>query len=233
MIYVLNFKSYLKNPKEYLTLIKKLEKINANFWLAINPYFYLAIYPYINKSKFKIGLQNLGPNIDKPQTGETVYNFYLINKADFILLGHSERFKLGENQKIIINKLRTLQDKRLKFFIFFSENSFKIPKNFSDVKKETEKNLKNYLKFVKAQNYNKILFVYEPWWAISTESGLTPSKKFLEEFLKWYKNKFNFPILYGGSYNFLLKQQYKNLNFDGFVLGKSSTKIKELKKIVG
>jgi len=233
MIYVLNFKSYLKSVKEYLISIKKLKKLNTYFWLAINPYFYLSIYKILHKSKFKIGLQNLSILTDKPQTGEVVYDFELVNKAYFVLIGHSERFKLGENTEIVKNKLKGLQDKNLKLLIFFSENSYKPSKDFSSVRKETQKNLENYLKVIKPQNYKKILLVYEPWWAISSEKGITPSTKFLDEFLKWYKDRFNFPILYGGSYNSLLKEEYKNLDFQGFVLGKSSLSIKELKKIIG
>jgi hypothetical protein len=43
MIFVLNFKTYLKKEKDYLNLIKKIEKLKGEFWLAINPYFYLSL----------------------------------------------------------------------------------------------------------------------------------------------------------------------------------------------
>lgn len=237
MILVLNFKSYLKNRKNYLELSVKLKKIKeAEFWLALNPYFFLSLTPELKKN-FKIGLQNLGPISEKPQTGETVYDFELVNLADFVLLGHSERYRLGENQEIVKQKIKTLQDKNLKLLIFFSENSYQPKEKFSQVKKETEKNLKEFLSIIKKENYKKIYFVYEPWWAISSETGKVPSKKFLEEFLNWYKNFLNLyskvpmPILYGGSYNSKLVEAYRGLSFDGYVLGKASTSINELRFI--
>jgi triosephosphate isomerase len=237
MILVLNFKTYFRKTTDYLNLIKKLESLNGNFWLAINPYFYLKIYPLINKKKFKIGLQNLGPITKKPQTGETIYDFELIKKIDFVLIGHSERYRLGENLELIKEKIKTLQDKNLKLLIFFSENSYQPKDNFSQIKKQIEKNLKDILSIIKKENYRKIYFVYEPWWAISTESGKIPEKKFLEEFLIWYQKfiqdlNYKFPIFYGGSYNSKLAKIYQGLKFNGYVLGKASTDIKEIKRIL-
>ncbi|GIW68031.1 MAG: triosephosphate isomerase [Candidatus Parcubacteria bacterium] len=241
MIFVLNFKTYFKRSKEYLKLIKNLKNSKAEFWLAVNPYFYLNLIKSLKVKKFKglkIGLQNLGPISEKPQTGETIYDFEGINLADFVLLGHSERYRLGENKEIIKEKIRTLQDKNLKLLIFFSENSYRPKNRFSQVKKQIEENLKEFLAVIKKENYKKIYFVYEPWWAISTEVGKIPSREFLEEFLEWYfefinfKFKFSFPILYGGSYNSKLAEIYQGLKFNGYVLGKASTDIEELKKII-
>jgi triosephosphate isomerase len=229
MIFVLNFKTYFKKEKDYLNLIKKIQKLKGQFWLAINPYFYFSLIKKIKNKKFKIGIQNLGPILEKPQTGEIIYDFEYINLGDFVLIGHSERYKLGENKEIIKEKIKSLQDKNLKLLIFFSENSYQFKERFQEVKKETEKNLKDFIQVIKEKNYKKIIFVYEPWWAISSEGGKIPSFDFLENFLNWYQNNFNFPIFYGGSYNSKIALMYKKLKFDGYVLGKASTDFKELK----
>ncbi|MER3406844.1 MAG: hypothetical protein C4278_00205, partial [Patescibacteria group bacterium] len=73
MIYILNFKTYFKKEKNYLKLINSLKKIKTNneIWLALNPYFFFSL---IKKIKgFKIGIQNLGFDFEKPQTGEIIY----------------------------------------------------------------------------------------------------------------------------------------------------------------
>lgn len=234
MIIVLNFKTYLRRKNDYLKLAQKLKKLKKNdLWLALNPYFYLSVAQPLKKMGFKIGLQNLAPLLTKPQTGETIFDFELINYADFVLLGHSERYRLGENKKIILEKIRTLQDKNLKLLIFFSENSHQAKTKFFQVQKQTEKNLKNFLSVIRKPNYRKIYFVYEPWWAISTETGKPPTKEFLEDFLKWYRKQIKIPILYGGSYNSKLASFYEGLKFDGYLLGKASIDIKELKLILG
>ncbi len=233
MILVLNFKTYFKKTNHYLQLIKKLPKVkNTQIWLALNPYFYLILKRKIKRKDIKIGIQNLGPISKKPQTGEIVYDFELINKADFVLIGHSERYRLGENIEIIKEKIKTLQEKNFKLLIFFSENSYQAPKDFSEVNLQTQKNLENFISVINPENYKKIYFVYEPWWAISTEKGQFPSRKFLEDFINWYRKRYLFPILYGGSYNSKLSSIYKGLNFDGYVLGRASTSIKEVKKII-
>ncbi len=232
MIYVLNFKTYFKKTKDYLSLIKKLIKIKSKnkIWLALNPYFYLTLRKKIKG--FKVGLQNLGFISEKPQTGEIIYEFELINKAHFVLLGHSERYRVGENLEVIEKKVNTLQDKKINLVIFFSENSYEPKENFEEVREETEKNLNFLLQRVKKENYKKIYLCYEPWWAISTEGGKLPSKEFLNDFLKWYRKNYFFPIFYGGSYNSKIKKLYSELNFDGFVLGKASISFEELKNLL-
>lgn len=234
---ILNFKTYLKNIEDHLELIKKLKNIRKELWLALNPYFYLILAKKL-KGLFKIGLQNIAPILEKPQTGETVYEFELINLADFVLLGHSERYRLGENLEIVKFKIKSLQDKKIKLFIFFSENSYKPVVKFDKIKNKLAKNLTELLSVVKKTNYQKIYLVYEPWWAISTEKGKIPEKNFLRNFLIWYNNflenkyKTKIPILYGGSFNSKLAEAYKGLNFDGYVLGKVSVNPKEIKKII-
>jgi len=236
MILVLNFKTYLKNIKEHLRIIKNLKKLNnLEFWLAVNPYFYLKLKSLVGKEKelknIKIGLQNLGKISLKPQTGEIVYDFEFVDKSYFVLIGHSERYKIGENIDIIKEKINTLQDKKIKLLIFFSENSYKPLSSFKKIKYKIQKNLNNILSVIKKENLKKVFLVYEPWWAISTEGGKIPEREFLEEFLDWYYSNYNLPIFYGGSFNLDLAEKYLDLKFNGYVLGKSSVNLNEIKKI--
>jgi len=234
MIYILNFKTYLKSLREHFSLITKLKKIKTRheLWLALNPYFYLSLYRKIKSSKIKVGLQNLGFVSSKPQTGEIISDFEGINSVYFVLLGHSERYRTGEDLEVIRKKIETLQNLNFKLVIFFSENSYNPKEKFSSLKNRLAKNLNFLLEPLTKNNYSKIYLVYEPWWAISTEGGKIPSSQFLKDFLKWYKQNYSFPILYGGSYNFELAKVYFYLKFDGYVLGKASTDAKEVKKIL-
>lgn len=238
-ILILNTKTYLITSQQYFSLINQLKFISSKkvkIWLAINPYFYLQIVKNTkNKNKYlSFGLQNISfiSENNKPQTGEVVINFEKINQAKFILLGHSERYRLGENLKIIKHKIDSLQNIKSNLVIFFSENSYKKQKNFKAVRKTIAKNLNFLIKDITPHNYQKIYLVYEPWWAISTEGNNKAEANFLQSFLEWYQQNYNFPILYGGSYNSQLALEYKDLNFNGYVIGKASTKIEEIKKII-
>ncbi|MCS7200895.1 MAG: triose-phosphate isomerase [Patescibacteria group bacterium] len=234
MIYILNFKNYLKREIDYLKIIKKLEKHKENFWLAINPYFYLNIAKKLKKPNLKLGLQNISLISTKPQTGEITPDFELIRKAKFVLIGHSERYRMGEDENIIHQKITTLQKTHFDLVIFFSENDYK-PKNyFYQARKKIEKNLLTILKLIKESNNHRIYLVYEPWWAISSEMGKIPSLDFLTDFLYWYKKTLGlkFPLLYGGSYNSKIAKEFRSLDFDGYVLGKASTDYSEIKRII-
>lgn len=230
MILILNYKTYFRKLSEYQKNLLRLKSQNIQIWHAINPYFYLNLRKKFTKAI--IGLQNLSLPTTKPLTGEISPSFELIAKADFVLLGHSERFKVGENQALIKEKIKLLQELPLKLVIFFSELS-PVPKTkFSQVKKETEKVCQNYLKVIQEKNLPKVIFVYEPWWAISSEKGQTPSKEFLQAFLDWFRPKYPIKILYGGSFNTNLAFRYQGLDFDGFVLGKAATNLSEVKKLI-
>lgn len=230
MILILNYKTYFRKLKEYQKNIASLKTKKIQIWHAVNPYFYLELRK--KYSQKIIGIQNLSLKIEKPLTGEISPDFELITKADFVLLGHSERFKIGEDINLIQKKIALLQNSPFKLVIFFSELSKKPKTKFSQVKNKTEKVLCNYLKSIQEKNLSKVIFVYEPWWAISSEQGKTPSKEFLQEFLCWFKEKYPTKILYGGSFNAKLALQYRGLDFDGFVLGRASTQLNEIKKII-
>lgn len=238
-ILILNTKTYINTLQKYLSLVNKLKLIpskKVKIWLAINPYFYLPIIENIPKQNkyLTFGLQNISfiSKDNKPQTGEVVVDFEKINKAQFILLGHSERYRLGENLKIIKHKIDSLQNIKNNLVIFFSENSYKQQKDFKYIKKNVADNLNFLIKDIAPHNYHKIYLVYEPWWAISTEGHNKAEKNFLQSFLEWYQQNYSFPILYGGSYNSQLAIEYKHLNFSGYVVGKASTKIQEIRKII-
>lgn len=235
-IIILNTKTYLITSQQYLSLINQLKLLSkkVKIWLAINPYFYLQIIKNSEKLNKYItfGLQNISFISNKPQTGEVVTDFEKINQAKFILLGHSERYRLGENLKIIKHKIDSLQNIKSNLVIFFSENSYKKQKNFKSIKKTIANNLNFLIKDVAPSNHCKIHLAYEPWWAISTEGHNKAEINFLQSFLEWYKQHYSFPILYGGSYNSQLAIEYKDLNFNGYVVGKVSNKIQEIKKII-
>lgn len=229
MILILNYKTYFRKLSEYQKHIQNLESKNVPVWHAINPYFYLDLRKKFPKKI--IGLQNLSLRSSKPLTGEIVADFELVKKANFVLLGHSERFKVGENQTLVKEKIKLLQDLPFKLVIFFSELSFEPKTKFSQVKRKTEKIFQSYLKTIKEKNLTKVIFVYEPWWAISSEKGQTPNKEFLQAFLDWFRPKYPIKILYGGSFTTNLALTYQGLDFDGFVLGRAATKLSEIKKL--
>ena len=75
------------------------------------------------------------------------------------------------------------------------------------------------------------IIAYEPLYSIGT--GVLPTKDELTIVIKALKDKYQLPVLYGGSVNDKNIIELKNIpNLDGFLLGGISLDLKSLKKLI-
>ena len=155
--------------------------------------------------------------------------------VDYIILGHSENRALGENDKIIEQKVLISLKNNLKIIFCIGENKKeKINKRTLMVlKKQISKVLK------KKYDLNKIMIAYEP--VLSIGSGKIPSsielkrivvtlKKFIK---KKFKPKSNPKILYGGSVDKEMIRTFRSISeLDGFLIGGASKSSKNFIDII-
>ncbi len=168
-----------------------------------------------------IGAQNCHENESYgPFTGFVNCKMLKNIGAQFVIVGHSENRKKGENDKLINLKIKSALKAKLKVIFCIGETL--VEKR----KKKTKSILSNQIKIglKKVKNKSKIFIAYEPVWAIGT--GIIPSSNDLIKTVQFIKSKFKkkFPkILYGGSVN---PKNIKNLkeidNIDGFLIGGAS-----------
>ena len=138
--------------------------------------------------------------------------------AKYVILGHSENRKLGENDKLINLKISAAIKCGLKIIFCIGETL--IEKR----KKVTKRILANQLNkgLNKIKNKKNILIAYEPVWAIG--SGLIPRESDLFETVDFIKGKVKgAKVLYGGSVNSKNISSLKDINnIDGFLVGGAS-----------
>ena len=138
--------------------------------------------------------------------------------AKYVILGHSENRKSGENDKLINLKISTAMNSGLKVIFCvgetFNEKRRKITKRI--LSKQITKGLS------RIKNKKAILIAYEPVWAIG--SGLIPKKSELLETVSFIKRKVKgAKVLYGGSVNSKNINTLKDINnIDGFLIGGAS-----------
>ena len=138
--------------------------------------------------------------------------------ARYVILGHSENRKLGENDELINSKIKSSLKSGLKVIFCIGETLKQKRKRI------TRKVLVNQIMkgLKKVKNKKKILIAYEPVWAIG--SGLIPREKDLFETIKYIKKQVKgVKVLYGGSVNHKNINSLKKIdNLDGFLIGGAS-----------
>ncbi|MDB3885523.1 triose-phosphate isomerase [Candidatus Pelagibacter sp.] len=150
--------------------------------------------------------------------------------AHFVIIGHSENRKRGENDELINLKIKSALEAKLKVIFCIGEtlNEKRKKKTKSILSKQIKIGLKNI------KNKSNIFIAYEPVWAIGT--GIIPKSKDLFKTVEFVKSKFKdklLKVLYGGSVN---PQNITNLkeinNIDGFLIGGASQNAKKFIDIV-
>ena len=138
--------------------------------------------------------------------------------AKYVILGHSENRKSGENDKLINLKIKAAIKFGLKVIYCVGEtlNEKKNKVTKKVLVKQIEKGLS------KIKNKKSLIIAYEPVWAIGT--GLIPTKNELHEAVNFIKTKVRgVKVLYGGSVNPKNISNLKDIdNIDGFLVGGAS-----------
>ena len=210
----------------------KSKEINKGRLIYCPPYTLISSF----SKKFKncqigIGGQNCHESESYgPFTGSINSRMLKNIGAHFVIIGHSENRKKGEDNRLINLKIKSALEAKLKVIFCIGEtlSEKRKKKTQSILSKQIKVGLDNI------KNTSNIFIAYEPVWAIGT--GIVPKSNDLLKTVKFIKSKFKDKspkVLYGGSVN---PQNVKNLkeikNIDGFLIGGASQNAKKFIDIV-
>ena len=202
-----------------VTFIKKYKKNNIKLI-----YFPPATLINLLSQKFKntsidVGAQNCFHEENHGAYTGQINSFMLKDAgAKYIILGHSENRKLGEDNNLINRKIKSSIKSGLKIIFCIGETLSQ--KNKKNTKKILSQQIIQGLKNV--ENKKNIIIAYEPVWAIG--SGLIPKETEIFDIVSFIKNKVKgSKVLYGGSVNTNNINLLKKIdNVDGFLIGGAS-----------
>lgn len=235
----------LKEAQKMFSMLKLGVK-NSKAQLVVCPPFV-----YLNEAKkvfenglIKIGAQNCfwedTPIGGGAFTGEVSAKMLKNIGARYVILGHSERrINMGETTEQVNKKIKAVLENGLVPVICFGESLVERQQSQSFI--SIEKELNEMLEKISKDNIAKIIFAYEPDWAIGTNNNcladdvLTMAlfvKKILgEKYGKRIKESIKF--LYGGSVNLSNAKSYlENEAINGLLIGGASLNIKEFLSIL-
>ena len=223
----LNTLNSLHNVEKFL---KKFKKNKFTKIIYCPPYTLIRpMSKKLQKSKIKVGAQNCHEaEIPGAFTGSVNPSMLKSVGAKYVIIGHSENRRDGEDDKLINRKIKTSLKMGLKVIFCIGETLQEKRKKIK--KKILIKQIENGLRNIKTKK--NIIIAYEPVWAIGT--GLIPKIKDLSLTIAFIKKRMkNVKILYGGSVNPKNIQQLKIIdNIDGFLVGGASQDSKKFIDII-
>ncbi len=146
--------------------------------------------------------------------------------VEYVIIGHSDRRKLGETDEVVARKIATAVKDGLKPILCVGEN--RAERDAGKAKEVVERELKIGLSLL-AEPYtpNPVIVAYEPIWAIGTGNPDIP-----ENMLEMV-NLIRGTAIYGGSITSKNAEEFlKHKEISGALVGGASLKSEEIKKIV-
>ena len=185
----------------------------------------------LKNTNIEVGAQNSHENENSgPYTGHVNSKMLKSVGAKYVILGHSENRKEGENDKLINLKIKSAIKTGLKVIFCIGETLNE--KRNKKTNQVLARQISNGLKLI--NNKSNIIIAYEPVWSIGT--GVIPKSEDLKKSVSFIKSKFRKKspkVLYGGSVNANNITELKNISMiDGFLIGGASQDSKKFIDII-
>ena len=239
-----NWKMFKTIP-EALELVNGLKKncaqVSDREILVCPPFTALyAVSQVIKGSNIKLGAQNLFWETKGAFTGEIAPGMLVDAGCKYVIIGHSERRQyFGETDETVNKKMKAAFAAGLVPIVCIGETLAEREKNitFSVV----ERQVKNGLAGLAAEQSKTIVIAYEPVWAIGTGKTATPqqAEEVHAHVRKLYGGMYGdavsdaVRILYGGSMKpDNISELMKQPNIDGGLVGGASLEADSFTKII-
>lgn len=192
------------------------------------------------KTKIKIGAQNMHYEEKGAYTGEVSAQMLKCINVEYVIIGHSERRQyFAETDETVNKKIKSAMQNNLKPIVCVGENLEQKENNKTNeiITTQTQKALEGLTN----SQVESTIIAYEPIWAIGT--GKTASKEDANNAIKEIRNKIReiygeqtagkVKILYGGSVKpENAKELFDTSDIDGALVGGASLNVHEFEKIV-
>lgn len=234
----------MKMNMTYAELEPYFEKLSAvandttNVVGVCTPYVYINLAKYmLEGTKVLYGAENIHYEDKGAYTGEISADMLNDFNCDLVIIGHSERRQYFKESDAEINlKVKKALEKGLTPILCFGETLEE--RNGNLAHSVVERQLHGALQDIDDEDFDRIIFAYEPVWAIGTGVSATSSQA--EEMISFAKRTITDicenakPIvLYGGSLKASNADEIlSEPSIDGGLIGGACLKIDEFTQII-
>ncbi len=234
----------LKEAKALFSAIAKARGKVKNAQVVICPPF-VYLQPLFSKFQVKLGSQDVFWEDAGSYTGEISVKMLKNLGVEYVIIGHSERRKIGETDEMVNKKIKQALINNFKVIFCVGEKERdEEGLHLQFIKDEIVKGLEK----ISVKLFKNLIVVYEPVWAISSSnrSGKakfhsdTPEDAFqMVTYIKrvlvsnYGKQGRKIPVIYGGSVDPKNAPAFlKSGNVDGLLVGRVSWNAKEFGELL-
>lgn len=229
-----------EETREYLSQLIPLIENSKNEIVVCFPYTNLSLASQmLFGKKILIGAQNVHNEESGAYTGEISAKMLKDFACEYVLVGHSERRAMGEKNKVINLKIKTLLKFGIKPVLCIGETIKE--KEIDKTKFVLKQQLEQALAGLYENELKSIVIAYEPIWAIGT--GENATVKIVLDVVKYIRDIIeqnysleaskNIQILYGGSVKQENSKSYlQHEQINGALVGSASLDAKSFALIV-
>lgn len=230
---VVNWKSNPSTLSEARTLARASDSKGV---VIAPPYVYLQALSRTLK-KAALASQDVFWQDGGAYTGEISASQLKNLKVKYVIIGHSERRRLGETDEVISKKVGAAVSRGLKVILCVGENWNIHRKGVAAAKRYVANQLKKDLRGINSLRFairDSLTIAYEPVWAISTNKGSrADTPKDAAQMITHIKRILDSRVLYGGSITPKnVKSFLSQPEIDGTLVGGASLKPEGIKKVI-
>lgn len=236
----MNPSSFIEAEKLFSGVAKNISKIKKTDIVICPPFIYLEKLKKLSK-KINLGAQDAFWGDVGAFTGEVSPEMLENMGVKYVILGHSERRALGEDDVLINKKLKSAVSLGLKPILCVGESHRDENHEYFNIVKMQ---ITECLRGINKNSFSKIIIAYEPVWAISTtvdRKDATPHDAnemaiYIRKILTDLSNPeiaSKVRIIYGGSVNERDAEDFlRDGGVDGVLPGKASLSVEKFTKII-
>lgn len=222
----------------YFEKLAQIASTSNNVVGVCVPSVYLNLAKYaLEGTKVLYGAENMHYEDKGAFTGEISADMIMDFNADLVIVGHSERRQYFKETDDEVNlKVKKALEKGITPIVCFGETLDE--RNNNMAYSVVERQLMGALKDLDTEDIERIIFAYEPVWAIGT--GVSATSAQAEEIIAFSKRILaeqfdikNSIVLYGGSLKAANADEIlSEKSIDGGLIGGACLKIDEFEKII-
>ncbi len=218
------FANWKMNPMTENEAVKLARASDVKDAVLIPPFPFLKAVKNVLKNA-SLGAQDVFYEEEGAYTGEVSPQMLKKLEVKYVVVGHSERRRLGESDEMIAKKMKAGTDVGLKVILCVGEPLSVYKKG----KKVTEEFIKKQFRFIKDKK--NLIIAYEPIWAVGTGKNADPEDA--ARVARFIKSIVSVPVLYGGSTNSKNAEDFlKKKEIAGLLIGGASIDAKEFQKMI-